>query len=72
MHPGASPDLIVALCLRQHLGCSELVRIELLSRDVMVLSRGDWPASWDEFSSFVEDGGFFILACLLLSFGSCH
>jgi hypothetical protein len=56
---GASPDLIVALCLRQHLGCSELVRIELLSRDVMVLSRGDWPASWDEFSSFVEDGGFF-------------
>ena len=56
---GASPDLIVALCLRQHLGCSELVRIELLSRAALVLSRGEWPASWEEFSSFVADGGFF-------------
>ena len=56
---GASPDLIVALCLRQHLGCSELVRIELLSRDALVLARADWPASWDEFSAFVEEGGFF-------------
>ena len=56
---GASPDLVVALCLRQHLRCSNLVGIKLLSSEALVLPRGDWPASWEEFGSFVIGGGSF-------------
>jgi len=62
---GPSPDLVMALCLRQHLGCSELVNIELVSHDVLILHRGDWPASWEEFCSFVAGGGSFRVGALL-------
>ena len=56
---GASPDLIVALCLRRLLGCSELVRVELISHDSLLLHPADWPASWEEFGAFVASGGSF-------------
>ena len=62
---GASPDLVVALCLRQHLGCSELVSVELVSRDAMPLHRRDWPESWEEFGSFVASEGSFRVVALL-------
>jgi hypothetical protein len=62
---GASPDLVVALCLRQHRGCSELANIVLVSHDAQILHRRDWPATWDEFGSFVAGGGSFRVGALL-------
>ena len=62
---GASPDLIVALCLRQHLGCPGLVNIELISHDSLLLHRADWPVSWEEFGTFVECGGSFRVGAVL-------
>ena len=62
---GASPDLVVALCLRQHLGCTRLVCIELVSHEALILPRGDWPASWEEFGSFITSGGSFRVGALL-------
>ena len=62
---GPSPDLVVALCLRQHLGCSELASIELVSGDAVPLHRRDWPASWEEFGTFVSNGGSFRVVALL-------
>jgi hypothetical protein len=62
---GASPDLVVALCLRQHLGCSELVSVELVSGDAVPLHRRDWPESWEEFGSIVASEGSFRVVALL-------
>ena len=64
MH-GASPDLIVGLCLRKRLGSSELPRLDLMSADTFVLSRGVWPASWEELSYFAAAGGSFQVRSIL-------
>ena len=62
---GASPDLIVALCLRRHLGCPGLVNVELISHESLPLHRAGWPASWEEFGAFVAGGGSFRVGALL-------
>ena len=62
---GPCPDLVVALCLRQNLRCAELVNIELVSHDALILHREEWPASWEEFGSFVEGGGTFRVGAIL-------
>ena len=62
---GASPDLIVGLCLRKRLGSSELPRLDLMSADAFVLSRGVWPASWEELSYFAAAGGSFQVRSIL-------
>lgn len=62
---GASPDLIVGLCLRKRLGSSELPRLDLMSADAFVLSRGVWPASWEELSYFAAAGGSFQIRSIL-------
>lgn len=62
---GPCPDLVVALCLRQSLRCEKLANIELISHDALILHREDWPASWEEFGSFVEGGGTFRVGAIL-------
>ena len=62
---GASPDLIVGLCLRKRIGSSELPRLDLMSADAFVLSRGVWPASWEELSYFAAAGGSFQIRSIL-------
>lgn len=62
----SSPDLVVALCLRQHLGSTELLRFDLMSIDGIVLSRGVWPLSWEELVSFSATGGYFQTGSYLL------
>ena len=62
---GASPDLIVGLCLRKRLGSSELPRLDVMSADAFVLSREVWPASWQELSHFAVNGGSFQIRSIL-------
>ena len=62
---GPCPDLVVGLCLRQTQRCEKLVNIELISHDALILHRKDWPASWEEFGSFVEGGGTFRVGAIL-------
>ncbi len=37
----------------------ELIWLDLVSVDEMVLSRWDWPASWEQLDSFTAMGGYF-------------
>ena len=53
---GPSVDLVVSLRLREHLGRSDLVRVDLLTADHRDMDRGDWPATWGELVSSVEIG----------------
>ena len=53
---GPSVDLVVSLRLREHLGRSDLVRVDLLTADHRDMDRGDWPATWEELVSSVEIG----------------
>jgi hypothetical protein len=62
---GASPDLIVGLCLRKRLGSSELPRLDVLSPDAWALSRELWPATWQELRHFAASGGSFQIRSLL-------
>ena len=62
---GASPDLIVGLCLRKRLGGSELPRLDVLSPDAWVLPREQWPATWQELCHFASNGGSFQIRSIL-------
>ncbi len=54
------------MSLWQHLGCTKLVGIDLVSRDALILPRRmDWLASWEEFGSFIMSGGSFKVGALL-------
>ncbi len=66
---GSSPDLVVALCLQQHLGCSKLASVdtvELVSGNAIPLPLRDWPASWEEFDRQLVLMNFSIEAGILL------
>jgi hypothetical protein len=62
---GASPDLIVGLCLRKRLGSSKLPRLDVLSPDAWVLSRELWPATWQELRHFAANGCSFQIRSIL-------
>ena len=56
---GPSPDLVISLRLRESLGRSELVQVDLVSAEDLVLARDVWPATWEELVSSVRGGTFF-------------
>jgi hypothetical protein len=53
---GSSVDLVVSLRLREHLGRSDLVQVDLLTADYRDMDGGDWPATWGGLVLSIERG----------------
>ena len=56
---GPLADLVVSLRMRESLGRSDLIRVDLMSAEALVLGRESWPVCWEEFVSSVDGGTFF-------------